>query len=665
MSTPIFQGSEFQVNSYTTDSQAAARIAMDAAGNFIVTWQGMGQSDFGIYGQRYDSMGNVLGDEVLMTLYPPESRYFIHSTALDATGNVVLTWERFFQPEFDNGIYAQRYDSTTSTTGGEFPVYTNIMNYQGDPQVVVDANGNFVVTWTGSDSSDSDFGVFAQRYSSDGTTLGSFFRVNSETSGYQGSSHVAMDADGNFVVTWEDARQNTNVNPGDIYAQRYSSTGIALGEAFQVNTSTASLQEAPRIAMDADGDFIVTWHSDGQDGSGLGIYAQRFSRDGVALGNEFRVNTYTTDTQSDPQVAMDADGDFVITWQSNGQDGDGLGVYAQVFNKLGNRVGEEFRANTFTTYSQYRPQIAMDADGDFVITWEGYGQNGSGINIYAQRFSLTNDPPAANADSPTVAAYGQVVIDVLANDSNPSGDPLQLSIVTDPMNGTVTVNDNGTAANLHDDFLVYTPTPGYAGADSFTYQIDDGKGGIDTAEVSVTVTGRSAIGTAGSDTLNGSLGDDTLNGAGGNDVLNGLAGRDRLVGGLGGDRLFGGAGNDTLIGGSGGDTYGFRSSRSFRSTDFGGDTIVGFATGTDRISLSANAFQLLANSVGSNLKVNQFATVSTNAAAATASAAVVYNTSNGQLFYNTNGTAAGFGTGGALAILQNAPTLNRMDVLVV
>ena len=69
---------------------------------------------------------------------------------------------------------------------------------------------------------------------------------------------------------------------------------LAQGSEFLVNTFTTSYQSNSAVAIDADGDFVVTWHSDGQDGSGYGIYAQRYNASGVAQGSEFLVNTFTT-----------------------------------------------------------------------------------------------------------------------------------------------------------------------------------------------------------------------------------------------------------------------------------------------------------------------------------------------------------------------------------
>ena len=75
-------------------------------------------------------------------------------------------------------------------------------------------------------------------------------------------------------------------------------------EQVRVNTTTVDVQIGPNIAALSDGGYVVTWTSDGQDGSSYGIYAQRYNASGVAQGAEFRVNTNTTNNQWIPSVAM-------------------------------------------------------------------------------------------------------------------------------------------------------------------------------------------------------------------------------------------------------------------------------------------------------------------------------------------------------------------------
>jgi lysophospholipase L1-like esterase len=97
-----------------------------------------------------------------------------------------------------------------------------------------------------------------------------------------------------------------------------------------------------------------------------------------------------------------------------------------------------------------------------------------------------NTLPVAEDDTAVTEQNIALNIDVLDNDTDADGDPLTLSIVTDAGSGTATVNTNGTP-DPTDDLITYTPNPDFTGTDQFTYQVDDGNGGTDTATVSVTV----------------------------------------------------------------------------------------------------------------------------------------------------------------------------------
>src|SRR5262249_17533996 len=142
---------------------------------------------------------------------------------------------------------------------------------------------------------------------------------------------------------------------------------------------------SPTIAMDASGDFVITWKNSGQDGSGYGIYARRYSSTGVAAGPEFLVNTYTTGNQAQPAIAVNPAGDFVIAWNSTGEDCNGYGIYAQRFQSSGAPAGGEFRVNTITTNLQSAPSLAMDPAGDFVVTWQS-NHAGANYEVYARQF---------------------------------------------------------------------------------------------------------------------------------------------------------------------------------------------------------------------------------------------------------------------------------------
>jgi hypothetical protein len=272
----------------------------------------------------------------------------------------------------------------------EKQVNTYTTRGQSNPSIAMNSNGNFVITWDSWVQDGSLGGVYAQRYDSSGNPVGSEFQVNTYTAHSQGSPSVAMDSNGNFVIAW-----HTDDLDGDrdaVYTQRYDSSGNPIGSEFQVNTYTTLDQQYPSVAMDSNGNFVIAWDSDGQDGSMRGVYAQRYDSSGNPVGSEFQVNTYTTNKQAAPSVAMDSNGNFVITWYSEGQDGDGDGVYAQRYDSSGNPVGSEFQVNTYTTLDQRNTSVAMDSNGNFVIAWDSDLQDGGDDGVYAQRYDSSGNP---------------------------------------------------------------------------------------------------------------------------------------------------------------------------------------------------------------------------------------------------------------------------------
>ena len=124
------------------------------------------------------------------------------------------------------------------------------------------------------------------------------------------------------------------------------------------------------VAADDDGDFVVAWTSTGQDGQSYGVFAQRFASSGARLGAEFLVNSYTQTFQQYISAGMDPDGDFVIVWTSYRQDGLNRGVFAKRYASSGASVGSDFQINVITLIAQSRPSVAMEDNGDFVVVWQ-------------------------------------------------------------------------------------------------------------------------------------------------------------------------------------------------------------------------------------------------------------------------------------------------------
>ena len=107
---------------------------------------------------------------------------------------------------------------------------------------------------------------------------------------------------------------------------------------------------------------------------------------------EFRINTTTTGHQGSPLVGMSDDGGFVVAWESDGQDGDGLGIYAQRYNSSGLPVGSELQVNPNATGDQVLANLTVDAGGGFVVTWHDYDVTGNLLDTAFRSFDNNGQP---------------------------------------------------------------------------------------------------------------------------------------------------------------------------------------------------------------------------------------------------------------------------------
>ena len=172
-----------------------------------------------------------------------------------------------------------------------------------------------------------------------------------------------------------------------------------MGSEFLINTYTADEQSKSAITALSGGDFIVVWHSNIQDGDGNGVYGQRFDSSNTKLGAEFLINSHTTDNQQFPSITELSDGDFLVTWESNLQDGNSWGTYGQRFNLLGDPVGDEFQLNQYTPGDQSEAAVTALPGGGFLVSWHSEAQDGDGYSVQAQRFDVKGNP-VLSSDEP-------------------------------------------------------------------------------------------------------------------------------------------------------------------------------------------------------------------------------------------------------------------------
>lgn len=410
-------------------------------GRFVVTWQSDGEFDEDIYARIFKKDGSPVSPQALKvntTDNGDETNPAVG--AYDVEGSFVVAWEG--TDSNGSGIFAQFYNKNGMKVGNEKIVNVKLTGHQTDPQVKVLANGDGMLAWRGGDAH-----VWARKYDANGEALTDSEELvhNQSVDHEQSAPSADTVADSGYVVTWENSDAQGDI---DIVARLFDTSGAAVSDEVAVNTTSAGWQNAPDLASDSTGKFVVVWQSYAQDGDVEGVYYSRFDADGTALSEEIQVNQTTEYEQYEPAVAVDrtpgfdgyaafvwtsflhpggSDYDvmarcfspsdnpvgaefmvntvvendqqmpdiawlplgpsrYIVVWGSKNEDGDNWGIYAQRLSSSCSKQGQPFMVNTTTANVQSQPAVASASDGSFVVSWRSLNQDGSNYGVYAQRY---------------------------------------------------------------------------------------------------------------------------------------------------------------------------------------------------------------------------------------------------------------------------------------
>ncbi|MBA2115441.1 hypothetical protein [Bremerella alba] len=428
-----FSGPSQLVNQTIAGIQSNAAVRMLPDGSFVIVWQGRGAGDReGIFARWYDASGNPITDEVLIN----------------------------------------------QTTGGD----------QENPAVAVDADGSTSFVWQGVGAGDFD-GIFYRRFDATGTPLTGEILVNSTTSNEQAQPDIAINSSGVALVTWSSRHQDGS--DWGVYGQRFATDGSKLGAEFLVNTNTEDSQSGAAV-IDSGDVFTVAWQSRDQDGDGWGIFAQQVDPSAGLVGEELQVNNINTGNQLEVALAQIDQGQLIATWTNGIADGTGWNVKATVveFNSSNVNPANEFFVNTETANNQFGHQsrpAAIAVDNAIAITWGGDGPvDHDGTYLACFLFDEVNIAPDITPIPNQSAQVGvEMIVEVTATDEN-EGDVLTyiLDPESSPAGATIEKVNNNLA------IIRWTPTAEFAGQDvSFqVLVIDDGELPLaDSEQFTVTV----------------------------------------------------------------------------------------------------------------------------------------------------------------------------------
>jgi len=358
---------DFRVNYDTTAIQSSPDIDVDSSSNFVVVWESQKNSDYNIYAQRFNSIGQPLNTNFLVNDNTSGNQKN-PSLAKSSNGNFIIVWQDLRNGNYD--IYAQKYDPSGGKIGSNFKVNDNPGN-SSQQEPACDFHSKLVICWQ--DEREGNLDIFQQLYNSLGAKIDSNLRVCEKSDSTQWRPSVAMDTSGNFIVVWQDKR-NGNY---DIYGQRFNSSGNFLGNNFRINDDPTSFQQNfPKVASENQGNFIVVWQD--QRNGDYDIYAQRYDYSGVKLDVNFRVNDDVGNYyQGQPDVGMDGSGSFVVVWKDKREGSDD--IYAQRYSFSGSAEGKNYKVNNSSTSSERsQPAVATNREKIFFV-WKNSSSNNCDI----------------------------------------------------------------------------------------------------------------------------------------------------------------------------------------------------------------------------------------------------------------------------------------------
>jgi hypothetical protein len=530
-----------------------------------------------------------------------------------ADGSFLILW-RSFNQEFDvYYIGAQLYDRFGNPVGGERVLDAEQGSASEISGITRLNDGGFVITFAYSfDGLLDQDQVYAKVYNADFSERTGRIKVDFVPDFESFNANVAALADGGFMVFYDS--DEARPTQDDIYAQRYDRNGVAIGGNFLVNTNEKQFdQNAVSIAQLKNGNVLAMWHSEGS-----------FPTPGDLDSNEIRGTIYG----ANGQVIR---ADFSIA-DAEGTVGDGIDPFSVTETNNGGFALVRYETESAGKDFTYDVKLRLyNKNGNKISDEITVTKETRGIVYSVDVAQLVSGEIVVVWQTPSVSDYPYD--DVLAKVFDASGRPIS---------GVFNVAQ-ATELGQEDPDIEALPGGGFV----VTYMSEAAD--ADHDGIAARVFGRAG----GQDDV--AFVDETgvLAGLDGNDTLNGNDFSNSLFGGAGDDKLFGFGGRDYLNGGDGADQFFF--DRAMKNPNKA-DVMSDFTRGVDDIVLNASFFSKLGPTVTK-------AEFRKGSAAADKNDFLVYKKSTGDLFYDPDGSGAKKAL--LIASLQDGAALGFSDFLLV
>jgi hypothetical protein len=380
----------FRINDSTGGDKRASEITVLPDDRMVVVWEDWRRNNGAIYGEVLNPNGQPTGPNFWINSSGTWQAYGA-TIGSDSLGDFAVAWM-----DARNGwdVWCQRYDAQAQPQGDNFMVNDDPNPYRINwaPALAMAPSGDFVVAWEDQRNDTLRTEIYAQRYDPTGQLKGVNFRVHdSLPTVNHGNPGVATDRQGNFLITWVDNRSGNN----DIWAQLFDAGGSRQGVNFKINDDAGTNQQGgPVVRFSPRGEYWIVWTD--LRAANNDIYAQRISASGSLIGSNFRVNDDTFSTQQRvPSIAVNEAGLNITIWEDTRNGGESnIDVYCQLGDPSGNPIGANIRVNTDNVGApHFYATAAVDQLGNSITAWT---DGRSDYNIYAQAFDATGNRTGGN-----------------------------------------------------------------------------------------------------------------------------------------------------------------------------------------------------------------------------------------------------------------------------
>jgi hypothetical protein len=358
----------------TNGDQLRPEVASMADGGFVVAW--VDRSDgVKVRAQRYDSGGNAVGGEIEVA--SPNNSQAVAVAGL-ADGNFVVVWDAYIDGANLYDVNAQVFDGNNNPVGGSFwPGATT--DYEYLPSVGALSSGDFVVAWTKAPANGARSGrIYAKRYSSKGEEKSNELLVDASVDSQSNSSVIGLSNE-EYAIVYD--RVNWGITGWDVIGKKLDSSNNQAG-SFTASADTLNIQWYPSAARLTENRFVVLWTDVNKD-KATRLQSRIFDFDCNAIGDEHTVNGSAPWDRSRSGVAGLDDGGFVAVWSSTASENN-RDVLVQRMDNAGNRSGDETRLS-YGSGNQVHGRVAK-RNGGCVVVWESDGEDGSGLGVMGRLF---------------------------------------------------------------------------------------------------------------------------------------------------------------------------------------------------------------------------------------------------------------------------------------